>query len=135
MREFLSDCCRTMRPGAWLCTAETFIPEGVTAERDFAKWYSRRAAEGSDSTFWGTLSSLTPRGVADARHAAAVSEAEERHAGRLVAERKDEYLVTASWMRAALAETGFEITLGTPVNTIGEYVFLARKPERGADGR
>lgn len=128
--KFLKDCFNNMKNGSYLLITETFLPEDIVDlkhDQRIMDLFESRSNEGYASTFWVALETLTEEGINLARLVAEVSSREERKAGQLVNDRKDEYLVKLSWLIEIAKEIGFEIVISEPVNSIMEKVVLLRK--------
>lgn len=124
---FLANTYKNMRPGSYLCIAETFIPEYATSLTDknaILKLWNQRKDEGGVSTFWKALTSLGPSELQFASQVAEYSSKNEYFAGELVALRQDEYLIKRSWLSHEGEKAGFKIVLNQPVNALGDAVVL-----------
>lgn len=130
--EFLSDMYCNMKQGAYLCIAETFIPEEAENLEDadtILRLWKTRAQEGGASTFWHSLSGLSDKKINLALERAEYCSHNEALAGELVAQRKDEYLMKRSWVAECGEQQGFEIIINQPVNALGDGVVLLRRPK------
>ena len=128
--EFLNDCYRNMKKGAYLLIAETFLPETVENLKDddvILDLWKQRSMEGYASTYWAALQELTDEGITFAQKVAQTSKEEEFEAGKHVYDRDDEYLVKFSWLKEEAVKSGFEIVIAEPVNALEENVILLRK--------
>lgn len=128
--EFLLNCFNNMKSGSYLLILETFLLEDIgnlEREQSILDLWRLRSEEGYASTYWNALQELTEEGLEFAGRVAKTSRDEEYEAGKLVHERKDEYLVKFSWLKSIAKEMGFEIVIAEPVNALYEKAILLRK--------
>lgn len=128
--EFLANCHRNMREGAYLLIAETFLPEELQGDREeqpIVDLWSVRSAEGYASTYWAALQDLSDDGLDFAKRVAQTSHDEESEAGSCVFRRDGEYLVKFSWLVDEAKRAGFEVVIAEPVNCLCEKALLLRK--------
>ncbi len=124
---FLQDAFAHMKKKSYLCVAETFIPETAADlfdSEEIIKLWEVRKDEGAASTFWKALTSFGDNDLALTRQVAAYSRENEFFAGKLVAKRRDEYLVKRSWLADIGIKIGFKIVINEPVNALGDGVVL-----------
>jgi ubiquinone/menaquinone biosynthesis C-methylase UbiE len=128
--QFLKDCYNNMENGAYICVAETFIPEQNSMEANdstLIKLWETRGEEGYASTFWSNLQSLDSTDITMAEEIASYCRDMEVEAGKLVVLRKDEYLIKKSWLRNHAETQGFTTVLEKDINNIGDAILLFRK--------
>lgn len=122
--EFLKNMFENMKEDAYLCIAETFLPE----DKDIKGLYKRREAETYSSVYWERMYEGVHIDVTSAEEAAEFAASQERKAGELVIARKYEYLVEMSWLIQQAKAIGFEVKVAEYVNNINDGVVLLRKP-------
>lgn len=128
--EFLENCYQNMKKGAYLCIAETFIPEQYSMERDddaIIKLFASRGEEGYVSTFWKSLKGLQIKDIEYSHEIASYCRQMEIDAGKLVDCRQDEYLVKRSWLTKQAKDIGFAAVLDMQTNNIGDALMLFQK--------
>ncbi|HKL93695.1 MAG TPA: class I SAM-dependent methyltransferase [Clostridia bacterium] len=128
--KFFADMFRNMKKGAYLCIAESFIPEDAKDNTDAEKileLWNARSVEGGASTYWNSLSGLSKSKLRLAKETAEYCGKNELVAGGLVAKRQDEYLVKRSWVVEQGGKAGFVVVINEPVNAHGDGVILLRK--------
>lgn len=127
---FLENCYKSMKRGAYICIAETFIPEAYSMEEidpAIEKLFETRGDEGYASTFWRSLKSVKAEDILYAEKTASYCRQMEIDAGKLVACRNNEYLVKRSWLKAQAEKAGFITVLDKEINNIGDAIMLFQK--------
>lgn len=127
---FLNNIYNNMKKGAYLCIAETFIPDrahGVGDCKSILNLWETRKQEGFASTFWNALESVDEAGISEAIKIGEYCGDNELLAGTLVAKRDDEYLVQPSYLIDIGKKAGFKVILNQPVNTLEDRIILFRK--------
>ncbi len=125
--EFLKKCKEKIPPGGYLCIADVFIPDirnETELESQLLRNWSARIMEAYSSVFWESLSDITEDGVSFAQDAARYSMDYERECGDMVIHRNNEFMISTSWLVDRARETGFDVILNEPVNTVGDSVVL-----------
>lgn len=127
---FLADAYRNMKKGAYLCIAETFIPDSASGLSDkdaILRLWSTRKDEGYASTFWNTLDALDADSIIKTQAIAEYCGENEYLAGKLVAERNDEFLIQPAWLTEKGKSAGFDIVLNQAINSVEDRIILFRK--------
>lgn len=128
--EFLKNMFANMKNGAYLCIAETFIPDsadGIDDRKSVMNLWSTRKNEGYYSTFWHTISGLDSDSISYAEKVAEYCGENEYLAGDLVAKRQDEYLIQPEWLIHTAKTIGYEVVVNQPINTLEDRIVLLRK--------
>jgi len=128
--EFLKQCYKNMKKGAYICIAEAFVPENLSDEgadpRILSIW-QERGKESYASVFWNCLNGLDEKSIAKAETIASYSQSMELMAGELVAGRNNEYLVKISWLAIEAEKIGFKTILNENINSIADSILLFQK--------
>lgn len=127
---FLNNIYNNMKEGAYLCIAETFIPDsadGVGDRNSILNLWGTRKQEGFASTFWNALESVDEEGINEAIKIGEYCGENEYLAGTLVADRNDEYLVQPSFLIDMGKKAGFNVVLNQPINTLEDRIILFKK--------
>lgn len=127
---FLNDLYRNIRPGTFVCIAETFIPDNAESLSDSQKilrLWNIRKDEGFASTFWSSLSGIDQASVKLAEDIGKYCAENEYIAGELVAKRENEYLVQPAWLIDTCKKTGFTVVIDQPINIIEDRIVLLQK--------
>ncbi|MDR2571760.1 MAG: class I SAM-dependent methyltransferase [Oscillospiraceae bacterium] len=122
--EFLENCYRNMKTDAYLCIAETFLPD---FDIDISEFWVMRGEEGYASTWWELFSKSKTEDYSLADEVAAYCQKMELEAGNLVVARKDEYLVKRSWLQKEAEQQGFITLINKPTNGLGDGILLLQK--------
>ena len=124
--EFLQNMYMSMKSKTFICIAETFLPKVSDVASISALWAERKD-EGYYSTFWSALSGLDTESLEQAKAVGTYCRRNETLAGKLVAARDNEYLVTRQWLGDTAQQVGFEVLINEGINTIGDGVVLLYK--------
>lgn len=128
--DFLADAYHNMKKGAYLCIAETFIPDSASGLSDkdaILRLWSTRKDEGFASTFWNALNALDTDSIIKTQAIAEYCGENEYLAGKLVAERNDEFLIQPAWLIEKGKLAGFNVILNQAINSIEDRIILFRK--------
>lgn len=128
--EVLEAVFRHLAPGGVLIVGEAFLPRPWRPEDapEILALWAERGREAHLSVFWEVLSEDEgPDRLARAESIAAHARAQEVEAGRLVAARDNEYLVSMEWLAGELARIAFTDILARDVNRLWDGVVAGRR--------
>lgn len=127
---FLNDTYKHMKNGAYLCIAETFIPDsadGIEDKKEIMNLWATRKNEGYASTFWNALDGIDKKAIFEATSIADYCGNNEFIAGTLVANRSEEFLIQPSWLVREGTAAGFEVVINQPINVLEDRIILFKK--------
>lgn len=128
--QFLKNLYANLQPGAYVCIAETFIPDnadGLHDKKAILDLWAIRKCEGYASTFWSSLDGIDETSIGKAVEIGNYCANNEYLACQLVAERNEEYLIQPKWLIKTAQDIGFKIILNQPINIIEDRIILLQK--------
>lgn len=128
--EVLEAVFRHLAPGGAVIVGEAFLPRPWRPEdaREILDLWTERGREAYLSVFWEVLrEDEGPDRFERAESVATHARAQEVEAGRLVAARDNEYLVSMEWLTGEMARSGFTGILARAVNRLWDGVVAGRR--------
>lgn len=123
--KFLEDFYNAMKPGSYLCIADTLID---CYDDDYInRLYRVRADEVYASVLLSSLSSFDKVKVDECKIHAAYAAYKELKIGKSVNEQCDDVLISKYLLIAEAKQIGYNILLSERVNGIGDYIILLQK--------